>query len=250
MAFIEAASEPGMLLEDHLFYLPTTLTERWNYSEQHLGTITASYDDCPDYSWQITPSENELVSLSDIRFECDLVVMRHDGSTPLLDEDCIAPINNIMHSLFRSVTVELGGRSVSDQSNLYFLRSYLENLLGFSTDAQDTQLSCEGFRFDDDLTTPHCGAWQAGVGNVPGTVTFSSTGARERYQMLMNGSPVQLSGKIHADLFQQDKPLLTGVPLFIKLTRASNVLGFTARTAALLPRVAIRNPKLYVRKFK
>jgi len=249
MAFIEERSEQGMLLEDHLFYLPTTLTERWNYSEQRLGTITSTFDDCPDFSWQITPSENELISLADIRFECDLFVTGADGKA-LNAEHLITPINNIIHSLFQSVTVELGGRSISDASNLYFMRSYLENLLGFSSGAQKSQLTCEGFYLDHSFTAPQNGTWIAAANGIPGRANFNNDGAKSRYNMLLAGSPVQLSGKIHSDIFQQDKPLLTGVPLFIKLTRARTQLSFTAVDAAHLPKVAIRNPRLYIRKFE
>ena len=63
-------------------------------------------------------------------------------------------------------------------------------------------------------------------------------------------SPLQLSGKIHSDLFQQEKPLLTGVPVFIRLTRARTALSFTAVDASKLPKVAIRNPRLLIRKFE
>src|SRR5208283_4523349 len=110
MAFIEEGFDHGMLLEDHLFYLPTTLTERWNYSEQRLGTITATFDDCPNFSWQITPSENELISLADIRFECDLFVTGADGKA-LNAEHLITPINNILGSRDRSGRLYLVGRA-------------------------------------------------------------------------------------------------------------------------------------------
>ena len=71
MAQIEQSSDQGMMVEDHLFYLPATMTECWNYTEHRLGTVTATYDDCPDFTWQITPSDTELISLSDIRLELE-----------------------------------------------------------------------------------------------------------------------------------------------------------------------------------
>ena len=97
--------------------------------------MIATYDDCPDLTWQIAPSDSELISLSDIRLELEVHLTRVDG-TPLQTEDCVSPVNNLLHGLFQSVSVELGGRSITDTSNLYFLRAYIENLIGFSTDAQ------------------------------------------------------------------------------------------------------------------
>ena len=72
MAQIEQSPDQGMMVEDHLFYLPATMTERWNYTEHRLGTVTATYDDYPDFTWQITPSDSELISLSDIRLELEV----------------------------------------------------------------------------------------------------------------------------------------------------------------------------------
>ena len=45
------------------------MTEQANYMEHRLGTVTATNDDCLDFAWQVTPSDSELISLSDIRLE-------------------------------------------------------------------------------------------------------------------------------------------------------------------------------------
>ena len=66
--------------------------------------------------------------------------------------------------------------------------------------------------------------------------------------MIVAGKPWQLSGKIHCDIFQQDKPLLPGVSLSLKFIRTTTALAYTAASADKLPKVAIKNPKLFVRK--
>ena len=66
--------------------------------------------------------------------------------------------------------------------------------------------------------------------------------------MVKSERTLQLSGKIHCDLFQQDKPLLPGVSLSLKFVRSRTAVAFTAVAADKLPRVAIQNPKLFVRK--
>ena len=77
-------------------------------------------------------------------------------------------------------------------------------------------------------------------------VTFNSSGAFHRYEMVYTFTPPQLSGKIHANIFQHEKPLLTYVTIFIRLTRARSALSFTAVDAAHLPKEAIRIPRLPV----
>ena len=190
MAQIGENSDQGMMVEDHLFYLPATMTERWNYTEQRLGTVTATNDDCPDFTWQITPSDSELISLSDIRLEVDVHLARADG-TPLQAEDCVSPINNLLHSLFQSVTIELGGRSISDTSNLYFLRAYLENVIGFSADAQKSQLTSAGFFLDSNFSTPYNGVVaQPAAAGGRAKITFNSNGAQQRHEMINLISPL------------------------------------------------------------
>lgn len=248
MAEIQEKSEEIIMPEDNLFFVPDTVVDRWNYSEQRLGTVTATYDDCPDYTWQITPSDSELISLSDIRLELDLHLTRQDGS-PVGPEDCVSSINNTLHSLFQCVTVEVGGRSVSDNSNLYFLRAYLENLIGYSADAQRSQLTSCGWALDTTYSAV-AGTWHPSAGGGAGRASFTSQGAKDRYEHLQVCSPLQLSGKIHSDIFQQEKPLLTAVPVMIKLTRARAALTFNAVDAAHIPKVAIRNPRLLIRRYE
>ncbi|XP_055338440.1 uncharacterized protein F54H12.2-like [Paramacrobiotus metropolitanus] len=247
MAMIEANSEPSMLLESHLFYLPATLTERWNTKDYDIGPAQATFDSANDIVFTIAPSLSELVSLADIRFKCDLHVTNKDGAD-LKDSDCLAPINNILHSLFQSVTVSIGGRNVTDTSTLYHYRAYLESLLGFTDQAQKSQLTLSGFALDNN--------WEKKPGHVTSADAakvnrFCSDGANKRRDWLQNMKPLQLSGKLHCDLFQQEKPLLPGVELTIKLVRNKNEVVFVADSDSNAPKaVAIRNPRLQVRKFE
>jgi hypothetical protein len=238
MAYIESGSEASMLLESHLFYLPSTLTERWNTRDCEVGPSQAVFDDAPDIIFNVAASHNELISMADIRFSCDLLVLKADGTNIGPMED-IAPINNVLHSLFQSVTVTLGGRCVTDSSNLYHYRAYLENLLGYTTRAQETQLSCVGWAMDTNFGSP-----------VIEKDTFTSKGAGELRNRIINGKVLQLSGKLHIDLFQQDKPLLPGVEFSVRLVRNKIALTFLAAKSEGLPKVALRNPRLHLRKYE
>src|SRR5208337_4769123 len=119
------------------------------------------------------------------------------------------------------------GRSISDPSNLYFMRAYIENLLGYNTNAIRSQLSCEGFILDttQDITNLS-GTFTAAVAAIPAQGGIAAAAAIpaipamrrwinqdqvDRAALITNNRPLQLSGKIHCDLFQQDKPLLPGV---------------------------------------
>ena len=122
---------------------------------------------------------------------------------------------------------------------LYHVRAYLESLLGFTKNARDTQLTCAGWCMDTDMHLSH----------LTGT-DFRSQGASFLHKVLVAHPTLSLSGKLHCDLFQQDKPLLPGVEFTIKLVRSKTAFCFLADRADRLPKVAIRNPRLRLRKYE
>ena len=129
MAYMIAGSEPTIMSESQLFYVPPTITERMSTHDVLLGPSAATWDEANDITFDIAPC-NDLISLADKRLQCDLHITRADGAK-LVDEELVCQVNNMLSTLFQNVQVTLAGRSVSDPSNLYFVRAYLENLLGY-----------------------------------------------------------------------------------------------------------------------
>ena len=113
-----------------------------------------------------------------------------------------------------------------------------------------SQLSVEGFAYNKAQDSDVKGTWVPAAADVPAHAMFKNVDQIFRYEMIKDGKTIQLSGKLHCDLFQQDKPLLPGVPLSIKFTRSRIPLAFTALTANKLPKVALRKPKLFVREVR
>ncbi len=247
---MDPASEKTILLEDNLFYLPATAIERKSTHDCEVRPAQAVTDSSNDYLFVLPASHNEFISLADIRFLCDLEVKPSLLTDFNQNLHTYCPINNIMHSLFESVTVELNGRCISDSGKMYFIRAYLENLLGFSVEAQKSQLTSARFYLDDALETgtAQYGVYTAGAAGAAGTVTVANKSAQKRRTLIKN--KVQLAGKLHCDIFQQEKPLICGVEMQIKMTRARTNLTFCAPTEGDLPTVIIRNPRLMVRKYE
>ena len=112
-----------------------------------------------------------------------------------------------------------------------------------------SQLSCEGFYLDETQDPDAKGEWIAAAGSVAAYAKYKNHDQLARSELVKSGDAVQLSGKIHCDLFQQDKPLVPGVSLSIKFIRSKVGVAFTALNAAGLPKACIRNPRLFVRKY-
>ena len=66
--------QPTIISEIQLFYVPATITERMSTHDVLLGPSAATWDEANDITFDIAPC-NDLISLADIRFQCDLHVM-------------------------------------------------------------------------------------------------------------------------------------------------------------------------------
>ena len=99
-------------------------------------------------------------------------ITKADGRN--IDANTAAPINMMLHSMFREIGLDLNGRNVGDTSQLYPYRSHLESLLNFCKGIQETRLLCEGWTKD---TTGHMGVTTVG-GNNAGLNARAATFAR------------------------------------------------------------------------
>ena len=82
-----------MLAESNLFYIPSTLTERVATHDVYIGPSAATFDDANDILFEIVPS-TDLILLADLRFECDLHVLKQNGQA-FDSSDNVCPINKI-----------------------------------------------------------------------------------------------------------------------------------------------------------
>ncbi|GFV91505.1 uncharacterized protein F54H12.2 [Trichonephila clavipes] len=96
----------------------------------------------------------------------------------------------------RKLDVSLNDRVVSNSSNTYPYRSYIETLLNHGYDSKTSQLTVELFNKDSD------------------------DGLKKRAEFFTESATADMIGSIHSDLFHQDRLLLNLVDLKIKLIRS------------------------------
>ena len=58
-------------------------------------------------------------------------------------------VNQLLHSMFKDVIVQFNNKTVSDPSNMYPYRAYLETLINASKEVQKYRLQAEGWYKDD-----------------------------------------------------------------------------------------------------
>ncbi|GFS82634.1 uncharacterized protein F54H12.2 [Trichonephila clavipes] len=152
------------------------------------------FDNAP-VEFHISGSAEDYIDLSQTQLYVKAKIVKVDN-TPITKDDTIGPVNLFLHSLFSQVDVSLNDRVVSNSSNTYPYRSYIETLLNHGYDSKTSQLTAELFYKDSD------------------------DGLKKRTEFFTESATVDMIGCIHSDLFHQDRLLLNLVDLKIKLIRS------------------------------
>ncbi len=129
----------------------------------------------------------------------------------------VAPINNTMHSLFKSCRVWLGESLISKNSDNYPYKSYMIDLFSYDGPAKFSWLEGQMFYQDNFGKTL---AAQTAVGNS-GFATRMNLFKNEAQTAYHQGT-VTTMGRLHTDLNSTDAPLIPGLGLKIELTFSSS----------------------------
>ena len=154
----------------------------------------------------------------------------------------VGPVNLFLHSLFSKVDVSLDERLILSATNSYPYRATIETLLNYGANAKSSQLSM-AISYKD---TP-------GKLNVVNPVTEdvdANMCLKARYAFTKNSNIVDMVGPIHSDIFFQDRLILNGVNLRLKLNRPKNSFCLVSSVGAADFKVVIKEAILYVRKVK
>lgn len=145
----------------------------------------------------------------------------------------IGPINNFLHSIFSQVDIYLNQKCITPPSNNYNYRAYIENLLNYGSDAKNSHLSSV--------------IWEKDIAGKMDTIDTGNTGYIKRQAATKDEQIVELYGNLHCDIFNQDKFLLNGVDMTVKLIKAKNEFILMGAHKGHLE---IIDANLFVRKVK
>ena len=153
--------------------------------------------------------------------------------------DPVGSVNNWLHSLFSQVHVYLDGTLLTPSTNTYAYRVYIEMLLSYGTDAKDTQLTGQLWHKD---TATHMNA----VTIVNGAA--ANEGFVARRANIVRSRVVDMMGRLHVDLFLQDKFLINGVDVNIRLVRSKSAFALMTSWGNPDYRINIFNATLFAKK--
>ena len=209
MAFLHAQSCECLKSELLLFEIPPTQTTIEGAHLVQYKPISSLSEDAP-IEFVIPGNSEEYLDLAHTMLSLQ-VSIKQIASTADIGEarevllPNVGPINNFMHSLFSQIDVFFNQKPVSPPSNTYPYRSYIETLLNYGPAAKKSHLTTVLFYPD----TP----------NLMEDTNAGNSGLVKRRELL-KGKTIDLVGHLHCDVFNQEKLLLNGVEVRVRLIRS------------------------------
>ena len=123
------------------------------------------------------------------------------------------PIDMIHHTMWSNITVELNQTAVSFSNTNYMYKAAIETILGYSHDTKINQLSAIGFTGDEGYfdanhpTKPPAGK----------TASDLNGGLFRRSPWFRDNKSMQFAGPLLADICNQNRLILNGVDINIRL---------------------------------
>ena len=219
-----------------LFSIPPTQTsiESGSFEKYHpIATLT----DAGPIEFYLPGDGEQYLDLNNIQLYVRACIVNPDG-TNLGNDVHPGPVNLWLHSLFEEVDITLGDNVLTTASNTYPYRAYLETLLNHTEEAKKTQLSMAIWEKDtpERMDEPSS---QAGVHRNKGLV--------RRGIYTAGSAAVEMIGRLHCDIFVQERLLLNQVPLKIRLVRSKDSFSVMSPDNELY-KVALREVFLLARR--
>lgn len=231
MSLIDTKSIPSTKSELDLFTVPPTqvVVKRGFWHEiQPLNSVT---NEGP-YEFTIPPDPhytqlNKNFIYMQLRIKKP-VLPAGTASTPDL-----APINLIGKTLFKQVKCFLNGKLISDSSDKYAYRAFLETELNFGYDAKQSHLQSALY-------------FKESGENVDAATNESF---KTRSALFKDEKIVEVIAPLHIDLFLQDRYLINYIDMRLELYRNTNAFVMQCFNANITNlELEVRQMKLLIRK--
>ncbi|XP_051791535.1 uncharacterized protein F54H12.2-like [Erpetoichthys calabaricus] len=184
----------------------------------------------------ITGNGEDYLDLNNTLLHVRCKIVKADGTNPAPVAK-VAFVNYPIAGLFSQVDVTQGDRLISESSSLYPYRAIFEGLLNYSNETLNSQFAVG--LFYKDTANKH----EKMALDVP------NEGFQKRNGYTSQGKTVELLGHIQSDLFFQEKFILNGVDVRIKMVRSKNEF-FLMSVDAECYKVNILSTALFVKKVK
>jgi hypothetical protein len=239
MAFVHEQSCECMKGELDLFSVPPTQTsiEHGTWVEYHpLATISHG----APIEFEVSGTGDSYIDFGNSHLYVKAKITTAGGGD-IADDAKVGGVNNFLHSLFSQVDISLNGTLITSSTGTYPYRSYIESLLSYGPAAKQSQLTAALFYKDT--------AGKMDVGDPYLANGAYNVGLHQRASFTAGSKTVDLIGRIHSDIFFQDRYMLNEVNTKIRLVRSKDSFSLITSVATLF-KVKILSAVLIIRKVK
>jgi len=236
MAFAHDMSCECTKSELDLFSVPPTQTsmEQGSWVEYH--PLTTVSDGSP-IEFDVSGTGDDYIDFANTMLYVKVKVTQANGNNLAADAE-VGRVNLFLHSLFSQVDISLNGTLITSSTNTYPYRAMLETLLTYGQDAKSSQLTSALYYKDT-------------AGNMD-SVDFATAdaindGLATRRRLTRQSRVIDMMGRIHADMFFQERYMLNEVNVKIKLIRSKDSFCLMGDDDY---KVKITHASLFVRKVK
>ena len=207
--------------------------------------IVSSDDEYIDPSTHFLYTRNRILDENGQELQV-IIPPAEDGGQATVNEDAVVlPINYFHATRFKNVEVQINGKSVTSNDNLYPYRAYLETLLNYETNVKKEQLALAFFE-KDVANFNQCDADLAK--QLPRTGT--NFGAYARFKRTKNSATFECIGRIHSEIFSQSKLLVNGTQINVKLHQHDQAFSLMALNPNKRYTISIDTAILFVNHVK
>ena len=168
-------------------------------------------------NFSILGNSSQYLKLSDSELYVRITIQKEDGTPykifdeankllPIKERETGTPIDFILHSMWSSVDIKMNNNLVSESGTNYMYKALMETLLSYDENTKKIQLANEGFTGDSgDFTQIN-----------PDSPPYNH-GLKIRHKWFKDFVTVEFVGPLMADICNQDRLILPGVDVDIKL---------------------------------
>ena len=176
---------------------------------------TTKLDDNGPIDFTLENNTEKFLDFSNCYIKAKLQIVKNDGGETG-DDDHVTSTNYTIASVFRQIDVMLNGSIVSDSTNTYGYRAYIETLLNFGKESKKTQLDMGLYTKD-----------KQGKFDVV-QIDGENPGFNERHSLTARSKIVSICGRPHIDIAHQGRLILNGMPVKITLHRQRDTFALLA----------------------
>jgi hypothetical protein len=206
MSFLSKHSNECASAELDLFAVPPTQTGiEYAKIVEHSPTTKSSSG---PFEFKICGTDSNYIDLSQTYLYVKAELVNADNEQPFTTFPAVAPANLFLNTMFQEVEISLNGEGIAQSGKGYPYRAYIETLLNYGRDAKKSHLQSALFHKDD---SNKFDLFETDVNKN------HNTGFVKR-RALANKGVFVLYGRLHADIFFQEKYMLDNVAIVIKLS--------------------------------